>query len=283
MPDTIGRVNRLISGLPSDETLPGENMTTLKETHKRLTAALTDIKTHSERDVKSIDEALEHLSILIGLRRASESAPPDTKRSKRPRVSSPAGRANTPSTPRGSVGPQGPPPFSREPKARREALSAQLPLQSGRMVAFHPPPAGKPNGTENGDTEDTTWILAKVVRCINQDKNRYEVQDIEPQDDGHSACYKTTLRALLPLPELDVSPNSPTHLNAYHEFPPGSTVLALYPDTSCFYRAEVLGSPSSTGRNPGAKIIPTYKLRFEDDDDQEHTVSAQFVVEWPGH
>lgn len=28
--------------------------------------------------------------------------------------------------------------------------------------------------------------------------------------------------------------------------------------------------------------MPTYKLRFEDDDDQEHTVAAQWVVEWPG-
>ncbi len=33
------------------------------------------------------------------------------------------------------------------------------------------------------------------------------------------------------------------HLNAYPEFPAGSTVMALYPDTSCFYRAEVIASP----------------------------------------
>ena len=25
-----------------------------------------------------------------------------------------------------------------------------------------------------------------------------------------------------------------------------------------------------------------YRLRFEDDDDQVHTVKAQWVVEWPG-
>ena len=28
--------------------------------------------------------------------------------------------------------------------------------------------------------------------------------------------------------------------------------------------------------------VPMYKLKFEDDDDQEHHVSAQWVVEWPG-
>ena len=28
--------------------------------------------------------------------------------------------------------------------------------------------------------------------------------------------------------------------------------------------------------------MPMYKLKFEDDDDQEHFVGAQWVVEWPG-
>jgi SAGA-associated factor 29 len=73
-------------------------------------------------------------------------------------------------------------------------------------------------------------------------------------------------------------------------------VLALYPDTSCFYRAEVLASPSRVrpvgllmsvllniiAQNPSAKGAPTYKLKFEDDDDQEHSLAAQYVVEWPG-
>lgn len=81
--------------------------------------------------------------------------------------------------------------------------------------------------------------------------------------------------------------------------------MALYPDTSCFYRAEVLASPSDVhpaGRvssfsscevydprliDPkraaqGAQSKPMYKLKFEDDGDQEHSVSAQLVVEWPG-
>jgi SAGA-associated factor 29 len=31
-----------------------------------------------------------------------------------------------------------------------------------------------------------------------------------------------------------------------------------------------------------SKHVPTYKLKFEDDDDQEHAVSALWVVEWPG-
>lgn len=93
------------------------------------------------------------------------------------------------------------------------------------------------------------------------------------------------------------------HLNAYPEFPAGSTVMALYPDTSCFYRAEVIGSPrdlNAQGRvsvrsisypdlrahdvqgGVAKQAVPFYKLKFEDDDDQEHMVQAHSVVEWPG-
>lgn len=74
---------------------------------------------------------------------------------------------------RNSVGPQAPKQFSREPKARREALAKQLPLQHGRRVAFRQP--RDPNKaladiTDEGKGEQ--WILAVVTRCINQDKNR---------------------------------------------------------------------------------------------------------------
>ena len=74
--------------------------------------------------------------------------------------------------PRGSVGPQQSIPFSREPKARREALAKQLPLREGRRVAFHPPTnTSKGDGATGGKDEE--WILAVVTKCINQDKNRY--------------------------------------------------------------------------------------------------------------
>jgi SAGA-associated factor 29 len=73
--------------------------------------------------------------------------------------------------------------------------------------------------------------------------------------------------------------------------------MALYPDTSCFYRAEVIASPNNIttqGRVSASIDRPNrtdwvqgsgttyYKLKFEDDDDQEHMVSAAEVVEWPG-
>ncbi|KAI0322410.1 SGF29 tudor-like domain-containing protein [Amylostereum chailletii] len=282
LPETVGRVNRLISAWPPDELPPAEGIDGVKNVHKKLVAGLAEIRLSSERDVKAIDEAIERLSILIGLRKAPESAPPEMlKRAKRPRAHSPT-RALTPSTPRGSVGPQASGAFSREPKARREALSGQLPLQEGRLVAFHPNSSmSKVNGAEAAETDDNTWILAKVLRSINQDKNRYEVEDAEP-DKFPAPKYKTTLRAILPLPDPDAPANSPTHPSAYPQFPTGTTVLGLYPETSCFYRAQVIATPRDIRNPANSKMGAMYQLKFEDDEDQLHLVAAHMVVEWPG-
>lgn len=64
--------------------------------------------------------------------------------------------------------------------------------------------------------------------------------------------YPTTLRAIIPLPDPNALPTSAAHLNAYRQFPANSTVMALYPDTSCFYRAEVIASPQ--GKQPIGKV-----------------------------
>lgn len=68
----------------------------------------------------------------------------------------------------------------------------------------------------------------------------------------NARTWHTTLRNIIPLPDLNAPPDSPTHLNAYQEFPPGSTVMALYPDTSCFYRAQVIASPKEV--NPVGRV-----------------------------
>ncbi|KAI0702310.1 SGF29 tudor-like domain-containing protein [Cytidiella melzeri] len=303
--ETIGRVNRLLLAWPTDDVAPAEGFDNLKNTYKKLTSGLSEIKNNADKEARAIEETIERLDILIALRKASEATPPE-KRNKRPRGQSPAAapaplvtqppavapaavtRGVSITVPaRSSVGPPAPKQFSREPKARREALAKQLPLQHGRRVAFRQP--RDPNkaladATDEGKGEQ--WILAVVTRCINQDKNRYEVHDPEPQDDGSPGQhYNTTLRALIPLPDLTAPPDSASHLNAYPEFTAGSTVMALYPDTSCFYRAVVIESPKDMSRNAIAAKqmpVPMYKLKFEDDNDQEHPVSAQWVVEWPG-
>jgi len=147
-------------------------------------------------------------------------------------------------------------------------------LQPGRKVVFRQP---KP-----ADGADSAWILAVVVKYLGPDKHggKYEVQDAEPQDDGKPGpIYKTTLKSILPLPDPDAPAGSPAHLNVYPEFLVGSTVMALYPDTSCFYRAEVIATPDRAITS--SKYVPAYKVKFEDDEGMEHSVSAFWVVEFP--
>lgn len=301
--ETVDRVNQLIATLPADDAFPADGFEGVKSNYRKLASGLKEIKMQSDKDTKAIEEVLEKLGVLIALRKASESTPQDKQRPKRPRAHSPLS-TSTPPTPalvangrntatptqRGSAGPQPSTSSLRGTKVRgdslRETILKQLPLQEGRMVAFHPPTSGK--GADGTSPEDTTWIMARIVRSFHQDKFRYEVEDIEPQEDGKPLRYQASLRSahthtsIIPLPDKDASAGSPAHISAYQEFPTSATVLALYPDTSCFYRAEVVASPKdipTQGRNSGTAY---YKLKFEDDDDQEHMVSAAEVVEWPG-
>jgi hypothetical protein len=57
------------------------------------------------------------------------------------------------------------------------------------------------------------------------------------------ASLRSTPILIIPLPDKDAPPGSAAHISAYQEFATGATVMALYPDTSCFYRAEVIASP----------------------------------------
>ena len=145
---------------------------------------------------------MESLSVLIAIRKAPENqanqgtlqqspiprvhrnANKSTdKRNKRHRGSSPLSAPGTPApTPvnkvtlnvkmdrdRASEGPAVPPPqpFKSDAKARAKFYSKQLPLQEGRKVAFHPPSTGSAE-----PTDENTWILAVVIKCISQEKNR---------------------------------------------------------------------------------------------------------------
>jgi len=287
---TIQRVNRLINAWPIDEILPAEGIKGVKEIHRMLEPVIKEIKISADEEIEAIDNAVEQVEILLALRKASEET--SLEKRKRPRAPSPSATsvltANQTGNNRGvSITlPARPSPtgsVSRENKSRKDALAKQLPLQQGRKVAFHPRGAKSANGA--ADTDENTWILALVTRWI--EKQRYEVQDAEPQEDGQPGLvYTTTLKAIIPLPDPTAPPGSPAHVSSYQEFPAGSTVMALYPDTSCFYRAEVIATPKDfqpPGRGPPSSKQSMYKLKFEDDDNQEHSVAAQWVVEWPGN
>jgi len=66
---------------------------------------------------------------------------------------------------------------------------------------------------------------------------RYEVQDPEPDEaGGHGTTYKASANALIPIPKDSTG---------LPQYPVGKQVLARYPETTTFYRAEVMGTKVS--------------------------------------
>jgi SAGA-associated factor 29 len=48
--DTIGRVNRLISSWPLNDTLPAEGFDGVKPVYKKLLSGLHEVKTNAEKE-----------------------------------------------------------------------------------------------------------------------------------------------------------------------------------------------------------------------------------------
>ena len=88
----------------------------------------------------------------------------------------------------------------------------------------------------------------------------YDIQDIDEDQDGHKTSYKTNAAYLIPIPQT---------ANSLPTFSIGKQVLAKYPDTTTFYRAEVTGVQKDA-----------YRLKFEgEEDDKEMEVDRRFVLD----
>ncbi|KAG8831894.1 hypothetical protein FRC17_002389 [Serendipita sp. 399] len=296
--EAIARANKYIQQLQAEyNAAVDQSATELKPARTRVKGAVAELKNHSQTEIANCDKALAHIDNL--LKAASETSIADG-RPKRTREAStnsvvsqqstiapnqPVSGAASTSSHNGLTSKQ--PPI---PPLVMSRIQKQLPLQPGRKVAFRMPSekSGKstssPTGTEAVGYEEDGWILATVFK---HEKNRYIVQDVESET-GELPKYTTNIRSLIPLPIADVPPSNPNHLDAYPEYKSGSTVLALFPDTTSFYKAVVVASPkeilaSGTRSTPAAtKAVPCYEVRFEDDDDQVRSISAEEVIEFPG-
>ncbi|OBT84946.1 hypothetical protein VE02_06627 [Pseudogymnoascus sp. 03VT05] len=126
-------------------------------------------------------------------------------------------------------------------------------------VAFRPRPQD-PN-------VETEWIQGVVVKIIGEGKSRrYDVQDPEPDEvtNRPGAIHKSSAARMVPIPELGQS---------LPDYPQGKAVLARYPDTTTFYKAEVVAM--------NGKFV---KLRFEGEEDEQVTmeVDRRFVLDHRG-
>lgn len=96
--------------------------------------------------------------------------------------------------------------------------------------------------------EDEEWILAEVVQFLSG-QNKYEVDDI---DDEQKDRHVLSKRKIIPLPLMRANPETDGHAL----FPKDTMVMALYPQTTCFYKAIVCRLPQTSTEE--------YELLFED-------------------
>ncbi|KAF8988584.1 hypothetical protein BGZ52_007278 [Haplosporangium bisporale] len=104
------------------------------------------------------------------------------------------------------------------------------------------------------------WILARVLN-YSAEKNKYRVEDDEADDSGKK------MSVIMIVDDQDAVP----------EFPAGHTVLALYPSTTCFYKAVVVQPPSKNKDY----ATPVYRIKFDDDGGNERTAPPRMVLDMP--
>jgi len=131
-----------------------------------------------------------------------------------------------------------------------------LPIAVGNQVAAKPPTM-----TENG----VDWILAEVTAQVPAE-NKYRVVDAEVGEDGTRAEYVLSPHCVRPLREV----SKEVVLSV------GQVVLALYPGTTCFYRAVIVHSLSKS--ETGAW---TCSVQFDDDEEKTQVVDARMVLPEP--
>ncbi|KAL2139423.1 hypothetical protein VTI28DRAFT_5237 [Corynascus sepedonium] len=142
--------------------------------------------------------------------------------------------------------------------AATAAQRAKISFFKGQDVVFKP----KPTTT----TESTEWMLGKVQQVLGEGKSRrYKVQDADPDlPPDQRVEYRTSASSMIPIPAAGVE---------LPELEKGKTVLALYPDSTTFYKAEVMGADAATGK---------VSLRFEGEENNVtlQLVERRFVVEY---
>ena len=91
----------------------------------------------------------------------------------------------------------------------------------------------------------------------------YEIQDPEPDDNGNPGqIYKASAAYLIPIPPPSVLSSS------LPDFPKGKQVLARYPETTTFYKAEVMGMKKT---QQGYSC----RLRFEGEEEKDREVEVE--------
>lgn len=151
------------------------------------------------------------------------------------------------STPKaGSVEPQGP---------AAGLARSKVTFAKGDEVAFRPKPQ---------NNEQTDWILGIVEDVRGEGKSRrYKVLDADVDDAGEKKTFRTSASSMIAIPK-DGTPLPPLENK--------KLVLALYPNTTTFYKAEVMSMDGDGKVN--------LKFEGEESSNTMQAVGRRHVVEY---
>ncbi|RPB03749.1 hypothetical protein L873DRAFT_1786747 [Choiromyces venosus 120613-1] len=236
------RVQELMIEIQREEERQAEADPSLEDL-KLLEKLYTEHYDLAEKEQRTLQSVLVWNDLLIALRTATEGGDRGGEK-KRKRKLDDAVAADSPS--------------NRNIKVARSMSAApdsHNGLQKDSEVAYRLPKQKNSEGM---------WIQCIIVSVSGEgNKRRYEVQDPEPDEaGGHGTTYKASAGALIPIPK------DSTGLLPY---PVGKQVLARYPETTTFYRAEVMGT----------KRDGTCRLKFEGEEEvgKETEVERRLVLD----
>ena len=132
-------------------------------------------------------------------------------------------------------------------------------IEAGRRVA--------------GRTPKGEWMLMTVL-AFNRRSKTYRLEDADEEDEQKQA-FNLPARDVIPLPTKDNASQA--------AFPPGTRVLAVWPDTTAFYPAQVLRVHRRPANKFGRPQLPDYVLHFDEDEEAngepaQKRVKGEFVV-----
>ncbi|KAF2199471.1 hypothetical protein GQ43DRAFT_420194 [Delitschia confertaspora ATCC 74209] len=118
-------------------------------------------------------------------------------------------------------------------------------------------------------------MLCRVTSVIGEGKQRrYEIIDADPEPEVPVAPHRASVNHLVPIPPPSANFTLP-------DLPARKHVLALYPGTTTFYKAEVVAGGRGDGGGKGGDGMGNFvRLRFEGEDeaDREMSVERRYVL-----
>ncbi|XP_037820202.1 SAGA-associated factor 29 [Lucilia sericata] len=134
--------------------------------------------------------------------------------------------------------------FVSKPGEKVPPLCGAIPAESHYIAKVGDNVAALVKGVE----DEENWILAEVVQFLNR-QNKYDVVDIDEEQKDRHVLSK---RKVIPLPLMRANPETDGHAL----FPKDTVVMALYPQTTCFYKAIIHRLPQTATED--------YEVLFED-------------------